>query len=152
MGKKHQKMAKGAPYKGFRLGIQPKRKVNFPAWEKCETLTSLQHEIVQEHLDRAIKLGQVDTGKLDEQEQPIMEETVVYMADPWYIARLFALLEKPFIEATVDHLGNPWSKPEPVEPLTEEEIAEINKKAVADKNKEVVIEDEEVAKKIKGKK
>jgi hypothetical protein len=121
----------GAGYRGFRMGIQPKRKVNMH-WEKCEVLTSLQHEIVQENLDKCYSSKQVITGEKDKDGKDIPHEKE-YFADPWHIARLAALLEKPFNEAKVDQFGNPWSKPEPVAPLTEDEIKELNKKAVKSK-------------------
>ena len=122
MGKR-EKRKPGAPYRGFRFGIAPKRMLHMKAWEKCEVLTDLQHAIVQEYLDRCTKEIKDDKGTVIE---------ININGSPYYIARLVNLLDKPFNEAKVDAKGNSWEKPKP---LTDEEIKKMNKKTIEDKNR-----------------
>jgi hypothetical protein len=100
-------------FKGFRPGKTPKYRINLKALEKCEVLTSLQHEILQDFLSKCAYTKEIKV----EGKEPVNK--TVFSASPEYIARAVALVDKPYNDAKVDHLGNPWKRnkmnvPQPV--------------------------------------
>lgn len=120
-----------ALYKGFRIGIRPKFKLNLRCLEKCSVLTYLQHEIVKEHLDKCSYTKKVKKISQKGHEKEEVEETFIN-ASPQHIARLVVLLDKPVKDSKVDHLGNPWERPKPI---SQEEIEALNQKTVDEKNR-----------------
>ena len=113
-------------FKGFRPGVRPKYKLNLQHLENCNVLTSLQHDIVQDALN---KCSYTKTIKEESKED---KEKLIITFPPWHIARLFALLEKPFNNAKVDHLGNPWEK---LKEPTDEEKEAMTKKTIEESRK-----------------
>lgn len=103
-------------FKGFRPGIRLIHKINLKNLEKCKVLTSLQHSIVQDRLNKCAY-----TKTIKEKDKKDREELIITL-DPWHIARLFDILEKPFNDAKVDHLGNSWEAPKP---LSDEEVEKM---------------------------
>lgn len=124
MGKKKSGIRKGASFRGHRFGVVPNVKLNLRSLEKCSVLTSLQHELVQEALNKCTK----ECKELDGQGKEV--EVFKVFASEKHQERLRVLLAKPFNEAKVDGKGNSWEKPKP---LSEEEIKEMKKKAIENK-------------------
>lgn len=113
-------------FKGFRPGVRPVHKINLKFLDKCEILTSLQHNIVKNTLNKCAYTKTIkEEGKKDREE-------LIITLDPWYIARLFDILEKPYNDAKIDHLGNPWKRPEEI---TKEQIKKLNEKTAKEKRK-----------------
>ena len=111
-------------FKGFRPGIRVIHKINIKYLEKLKVLTSLQHNIIKDALNRCaftktIKDKEGNPVKNKEGED---KQELVISFDPWYIARLFAVMDKPFNEAKVNQLGNPWEAPKEI---TDEEIEKM---------------------------
>lgn len=106
-------------FRGFRPGIRPKHKINLKYLEKITVLTSLQHNIVKDALNKCAFTKTIkEEGKED-------KNKLIITLDPLYIARLSAIMEKPFNEAKVNQLGDPWSKPKVV---TDEDIEKMKQK------------------------
>lgn len=106
-------------FRGFRPGIRPKYKINLKYLEKITVLTSLQHNIVKDALNKCAFTKTIkEEGKED-------KNKLIITLDPWYIARLSAIMEKPFNEAKVNQLGDTWTKPKIV---TDEDIEKMKQK------------------------
>lgn len=109
-------------FKGFRPGVRPVYKINLQYLERLKVLTSLQHNIVKDKLNKCAytkEITKVIPGKEDK-----IENKLVITLDPWHIARLVAILDKSYNSATVNNLGDPWEAPKE---LTEKEIEVMRK-------------------------
>lgn len=127
MGKKFNKSHLTKLFKGFRPCIRPKHKINLKYLEKWNILTSLQHNIVKDSLNKCTY-----TKTIKEEEGKEDREELIITFPPWHIAKLFALLEKPYNDAKVDHLGNSWERSKE---LTKEQIKKLNEKTAKEKRK-----------------
>jgi len=107
MGKKKNKFNMTKIFKGFRPGLQIRYKLNMKSLEKSEVLTSLQHDIVQDTLN---KCGYTKEVEIDGETKNVFTTSV----SPAYIARLVDLLDRPYNDAKVNHLGHDWESPKPV--------------------------------------
>lgn len=107
-------------FKGFRPGIRFVHKINLKYLEKLEILTSLQHNIVKDALNRCASTKKVE--HISVKGNKTIKNKLVISLDPWYIARLVEVMDKPFNVAKVDHLGNPWEAPKEI---TDEEIEKM---------------------------
>ena len=123
-------------FKGFRPGVRVIHKINLQYLEKLEILTSLQHDIVQDALNRCAFTKPI----LDEKGNPVKdkkgedEKKLVITFSNCYIARLFAILEKPFNTAKVDHLGNTFEAPKEITDEEIEKMKEENRKGKSRKD------------------
>lgn len=118
-----KKRKPGAAFRGFRMGVSPKKKLNLNFLEKLSILTFNQNELVQEFMDKC-------TVQVKDKEGKVTETKI--NDSPVYVARLSALLDKPVNDAKVDHLGNPWERPKPP---SKEELEEMHKQMAKGKNK-----------------
>lgn len=140
MGRKFNKCHLTKMFKGFRPGIRPIHRINLKFLEKQEVLTSLQHNIVKDALNRCAFTKPV----LDKEGNPVKDDNgeekqkLIITFSECYIARLFALLEKPYVEAKVDHLGNPWTPPKEI---TDEEIEKMKEENRKGKDREDIKEE-----------
>lgn len=118
-------------FKGFRPGVRPIHKINLPYLERLDILTSLQHNIVKDALNRCASTKEVE--HICVKGNKTKKQKLVITLDPWHIARLFAIMEKPFNDAKVDHLGNPWTPPKKI---TDKEIEKMKVEHRKGKDKE----------------
>lgn len=119
-------------FKGFRPGIRVIHKINLQYLEKLEVLTSLQHNIIQDALNRCA-FTKEEKIKNRKGKEKIINKLVITFSN-CYIARLFALLERPYNEAKVDHLGNLWEKPKSTPDIDIEKMKEEYRKGKSRKD------------------
>lgn len=123
-------------FKGFRPGIRVIHKINMKILEKAEVLTSLQHNIVQNGLNRCAftkPLKDKEGNPIKDDKGEDKQELIITFSN-CYIARLFALLEKPFNEAKVNHLGTPWKAPKQITDKEIEKMKETYRKGKSRKD------------------
>lgn len=133
---------------GFRYPPRIKHKANLQYLEKLDVLTSLQRKIVEDALEECYYEKKVK--EKDEEGNEVDKKVFGGLtAHPAHIARLSDLLDLPVNEAKVDAKGDPWEKPEE---LTDEEREKLMKQAEESDEVEVVVEDEEIVKKLEDKK
>ena len=113
-------------FKGFRPGVRVVHKINLKYLEKLTVLTSLQHNIVKDALNRCA-FTKEEKYKTKEGKEKTKNRLVISL-DPWYIARLVVIMDKPFNEAKVNYLGNPW---EAAKELTEEDKKKMQEEVKA---------------------
>ena len=119
-------------FRGFRPGVRVIHKINIKYLEKLETLTSLQHNMVKDALNRCASTKEEKAKSRKGKEKTINK--LVISLDPWYIARLFSVMEKPFNEAKVNHLGNSWEAPKPPSDEEVEKMKEAHRKGKSRKD------------------